>query len=480
MNRNQFNSMWSELYKIIAIDGKLPVSKTLSDALAAKVKAYLYPAGKARIVAPDNMLVDENVGTVTVFVERYSGSSGAVSIKYTTKDGTAKAGTDYVASSGILMWGDGEEGSKAITISITDDLIFENNEVKNFTFVISGPTGGLQLGTPTTTTISIRDNEVDTPPPTDRRLLGGYRISEPFARGTFAIDWTNRKLYMVGHAQENYVNEYLLPDEFGTGTDVNAWPILVKTRTIPGWWEDGYANGLVVWRGKLWAIVRKFYDTSPPSFLTLFAEDGERITINLPRQKFNGFIKFGPGLDPLIGAGGYESGQGSCSGPTLATLDGQVLINHQWPASPGVNLENWNKRASRDNNYWPVNHVDGWVAWEPRDTNGDGVTEGRWASDRVYGGGLVLPEGICYWCRMGTDDLSYARQSETFGDPNKNKTYKYIYDKNTYELIRWELTDLLCIKGQEVDAQGRIYLCEENAWHGTSPYKVDPAIKVFG
>jgi hypothetical protein len=42
-------------------------------------------------------------------------------------------------------------------------------------------------------------------------------------------------------------------------------------------------------------------------------------------------VKRGPGKDPYIGCGGDESGQGGTRGPTLATLDGKVLIAYGRP-----------------------------------------------------------------------------------------------------------------------------------------------------
>jgi hypothetical protein len=475
LSKEEFNKMWSELWNRTL--SKVPgVTKVLSDTSAGIVKKYLYPPkpGKVRINT-SSVSVDENVKTVKILIERFESSDGIVSVGFKTNDGTAKAGVDYVVNIGTVGWNNGEMGVKEVTLSIIDDAVFENNEVRSFSFNLFSPTNGLTLDANNSVTISIKDDEVFVPPQTGRQLLGGYRVTGDFARGAIAINWDTRKLYMVGHAQRNEVYEYDLPENYGVGSDINLWPRLNPVVTHPGWWEDGYANGLCMWNGKLWAIVRKFYDTSPPSNLTLFAQDGEKIVINLPRQKFNGFIKGGTQL--LIGAGGYESGQGSCSGPTLADLNGNVLINHEWPSSPEG--ENWNKRAPREPNYYPVNHTDGWVAWEPRVVNG--VLEGRWASDRVYGGGLVLPEGICYWCIMGTEDLDYARQSETFGADNKNKVYKYIYDKNTYELLRWEeCPDLNGVTGQEIGPDGKIYLCDRNAWRGNSPYQVDPVIKVYG
>jgi len=316
----------------------------------------------------------------------------------------------------------------------------------------------------------------------NRQLLGGWRLNQDFARGVIAIDFDRMKLWMSGHAQTQNILEYNLPP-MGGGASVNAWPQVNPVRTIPGWWpnvQGVYCNGLCFWRGKLWATIRIFYAQNEQVFqtLTLYAEDGEKIVLPLVTQKFSGFVKRGPGLDPFIGCGGYDSGQGTQSGPSLATLAGQIRIMYSWPQLPGANLENWNQRAPRDPNYFPAGHVDSWMGWEPRVVNG--TLQGRWASDAIYGGGLALPEGITYWPIMGTGDLDYARQALCFADPAKLRNYEYRYDPNTFQLIGYQARPDLdawssIVRGQELGPDGKVYLAQDNQWEVSHV-----AVKVFG
>lgn len=359
-------------------------------------------------------------------------------------------------------------------------------------------------GTFSGTTYTIVEDPIPTPvpepppppPPGGRQLLGGWRLAEPFARGAIAIDFSTMTGYMVGHAQQNYVQVYNLP-AIGSGTDVNQWPIVVPTRTIPGWWPTGYCNGLVWWNGKLWASPRVFYDGYPSAGepLTIYGIDPTNPAIVTPlalpyaRQAFSGFIKRGPGQDPLIGGGGYESGQGTVSGPTLATLAGQVLTTYEWLNSPGPNLEFWNTRAPREPNYEPtiVDSIvdptpepgDSWMGWTPRTVNG--VLQGRWASDRVYAGGLALAEGITYWAWMGTGVLDYRIQTYTFAPDGANRTYEYHYSPQGQFLNYVARPDLSWqpIVGQELGPDGRVYLAQGSQWQSAS-YPVDVAIKVYG
>ncbi len=316
------------------------------------------------------------------------------------------------------------------------------------------------------------------PPSTKRKLLGGWRIFEEFARGAIAIDFSRMKLYMTGHAQRNEVKVYSLP-AMGQGEDPANWPIVTPEATIAQFWpsSEGYANGLAFYNGKLWASPRVFYDMTPKPTLTLYAQDGERTDVALPRQKFGGFVKTGSNTVPMVGAGGYESGQGTASGPSLGTMDGQQLIGYKWPALPGANLEFWNDRCPREPNYSLDGGGDSWVAWQPRDL-GHGL-EGRWACDGVWGGGLLLPEGYCYWAWMGIGPLNYSWQSVNFAQVDMNRTYKYVYDKDTHELLGWEFVDDKKVSGQELGPDGKVYLNKADIW-SSGLYKVDCALHVYG
>lgn len=319
------------------------------------------------------------------------------------------------------------------------------------------------------------------PPSGSRQLIGGWRFPFDYQRGAIAIDFARMKLWMVGHSQRQEILEFDLPG-MGTGPE-SSWPVVHQTRIIDRFWGTGNAYGLAFFRGKLWVSPRVFYDQPPQSEepLTLFGSDGSATieTIDLPykRQTFSGFVKRGPGQDPLIGGGGYDSGQGTKSGPSLATLAGQKLIEYGWPGDPGPNLEHWNERAPRDTNYTPLRRdteipEDSWVGWLPRHG------EGRWASDRIYGGGLVLPEGITYFALMGTGGLDYGRQSLTFADYALDRTYEYLYTPSGQFVSYAARPDLGLITGQEIDAAGRVYLLDLGV--GWFQAGAGCTLKVFG
>jgi hypothetical protein len=101
--------------------------------------------------------VSESGPTASVTVSRTGGTDGIVGVSYTTNSGTATAGSDFTTTASTLSWGSGDSATKTITIPITDDSLYENNE--DFTVTLSAPTGGAVLGSQSTATVSINDND---------------------------------------------------------------------------------------------------------------------------------------------------------------------------------------------------------------------------------------------------------------------------------------------------------------------------------
>jgi CSLREA domain-containing protein len=96
--------------------------------------------------------------TATINVSRAGGgASGAVSVHYATSDGTATAGSDYVATSGDLNWADGDSADKTFNVTVNGDAANEPNETVNLT--LTAPTGGATLGTPSAATLTITNDD---------------------------------------------------------------------------------------------------------------------------------------------------------------------------------------------------------------------------------------------------------------------------------------------------------------------------------
>ncbi|MBL3618369.1 MAG: hypothetical protein JMN26_11620, partial [gamma proteobacterium endosymbiont of Lamellibrachia anaximandri] len=122
-----------------------------------------FPAGTLDLSA-SNYAVNENDGTVNITVNRTGGSFGAITVDYATSNGTATSGNDYQAINNSLAFAENEY-SKVITVNLLDDTVYEGSE--SFTITLSNPGGGAALGTTTTASIDITDNE---PPPSPGTL----------------------------------------------------------------------------------------------------------------------------------------------------------------------------------------------------------------------------------------------------------------------------------------------------------------------
>jgi hypothetical protein len=97
--------------------------------------------------------VNEDAGTVVVSVNRVDGATGIVTVEYATSNGTAAAGPDYTATSGVLTFNQGEI-SKSFSIPIANDNVFEVEETVNVT--LANPTGGAVLGNPSQAILTIK------------------------------------------------------------------------------------------------------------------------------------------------------------------------------------------------------------------------------------------------------------------------------------------------------------------------------------
>ena len=95
--------------------------------------------GDLQFAAP-NFFVNENGGTATIKVLRVGGSSQPISIRYSTRNGTALTGLHYATNSGVLNFVAGEV-SKTFTITINDDFDTNTSRVLNLDMSSPSPTG---------------------------------------------------------------------------------------------------------------------------------------------------------------------------------------------------------------------------------------------------------------------------------------------------------------------------------------------------
>lgn len=99
----------------------------------------------------------EDYGYRTITIQRVGDVTQPGSVQYATVNGTAVAGSDYVAKSGIVSFAAGQR-TKSVNISLINDVAVEPTE--QLSVVLSSPTSGT-LGTRSSTTIRIADDEVN-------------------------------------------------------------------------------------------------------------------------------------------------------------------------------------------------------------------------------------------------------------------------------------------------------------------------------
>jgi Calx-beta domain/Putative Ig domain len=120
-----------------------------------------------QISSPVVNVVEGNTTIATVTVTRTGSVGGAVSVHYATANGATNPATgglacgangiDYVNTSGTLAWAANDLSNKTISVPICNDTLAESNET--ISLILSNPTGGANLGTPETATLTILDND---------------------------------------------------------------------------------------------------------------------------------------------------------------------------------------------------------------------------------------------------------------------------------------------------------------------------------
>ena len=118
------------------------------------------PGGEAEIAIADASIVEGDNGNndLNFTVSLTEASTEAVSVDFTTNDGTAIAGEDYLASSGTVTFAPGET-SQTITLSIIGDTIVEDPQEETFTVNLSNPSGATIVDDEAIGTITDNDDD---------------------------------------------------------------------------------------------------------------------------------------------------------------------------------------------------------------------------------------------------------------------------------------------------------------------------------
>jgi hypothetical protein len=123
----------SEVTESFTVDLSNPVNATIAD---NQGQGTITDDDPTPSLSVDDVTANEGAGTMTFTVSLSAVSGQAVSVDYTTTDGTAVARDDYTATSGTLTIPAGS-GSGTIAVTIIDDAVIEGAET--FTVDLSNP-----------------------------------------------------------------------------------------------------------------------------------------------------------------------------------------------------------------------------------------------------------------------------------------------------------------------------------------------------
>jgi hypothetical protein len=85
-----------------------------------------------------------------VTIDRTGSSAGSASVSYSTVDGSASAGADYLMTSGSVAWQDGDSAPKTVTVPVT-----ARAAGKYFSFALSDVEGQATFGSPASATVEV-------------------------------------------------------------------------------------------------------------------------------------------------------------------------------------------------------------------------------------------------------------------------------------------------------------------------------------
>jgi hypothetical protein len=161
----------NETVQVPIINNGIPEgNRTVTMQLANAVGALVYAPSNATLTIIDTVFAPGELsfatnsysvvkGNTNVYltVVRANGSSGAVAVNYNTVPGTATPGLNYQTTSGTLTLNDGAV-SNTIAIPIVDNNLVQGPV--NFSVVLSNPSGGATLVSPTNAVVTIIEKNI--------------------------------------------------------------------------------------------------------------------------------------------------------------------------------------------------------------------------------------------------------------------------------------------------------------------------------
>jgi hypothetical protein len=169
----------------------------------------------------------ETGGSVKVIVLRTGGQSGPATVEYSTADGSATAGADYTATSGVLRFADGQQIG-LIDVPLLDDAGAE--ETETFTITLSKPGEGALLGAAEATVSLASDDAAPSPSPSPAPAVPD--TTEPLAFVTVRAAQTIKTVRSKGLRLQVVAGEPATATITATIDKATAKRLKLKRRTV--------------------------------------------------------------------------------------------------------------------------------------------------------------------------------------------------------------------------------------------------------
>jgi Calx-beta domain/Beta-propeller repeat len=134
----------------------MPLSRALNNLTSDQTADFSAVARNQIFFSPSTYRVNENNLRVPITVNRIGDTTTAATVDYATSDGSASERKDYNTTVGTLRFAAGET-TKSFDVLLTDDSFAEANETVFLS--LSSPTGGVEVGTPSSAVITIISND---------------------------------------------------------------------------------------------------------------------------------------------------------------------------------------------------------------------------------------------------------------------------------------------------------------------------------
>jgi len=201
-----------------------PANWTLSDAVPVAPVGTFTVTGRPTTVSIGDVSVTEGDAgqTLLTFTVTRTNTADAFTVDFATSDGTATAGSDYLAAQGTLSFAAGGPASQTITVEVVADTVIEPTETLQVTL------SNLQTETGA---ITIRDGEATGTIRTDDfQFVRIYDIQGAGHRS----DYDGDQIRTEGVVTAVDTNGFWMQDAAGDGNDATSDGIFVFTSSAPG------------------------------------------------------------------------------------------------------------------------------------------------------------------------------------------------------------------------------------------------------